>query len=362
MTGGDIHIIGGGASGLAAAVTATRLHCRVFIHEANDRVGKKLLATGNGKCNLTNIDIEKKYYHSNSIETVEQILNGSPALVANFFKSIGLHTMVEQGRVYPYSKRAGSVLDTLRSALGGNVELRLGKQADPFEFTGGVLILSTGGLNDASGNIARFLEAHGHTVHPPFPALTALKVKHAALPSLKGIRVKPCKLTLNGVSDTGEVQFTEYGLSGIPAMQLSGFVKGPTEVHIDLLPDMSDEEARRFLNERALLNLSEPYTGLFHKNLGAVLSKERADLKDFVLPVTGVMGYNHAQVTGGGLALDEIDPATMESKLCKRLFVTGELLDVYGDCGGYNLHWAWTTGILAGRAAARTLRRSETII
>jgi predicted Rossmann fold flavoprotein len=358
MAGGDIHIIGGGASGLAAAVTASRLHSRVFIHEANDRVGKKLLATGNGKCNLTNTDIDIKYYHSNSPETAEQILNSSPALVADFFKSVGLHTMVEQGRVYPYSKRAGSVLDTLRSALGRDVELRLGKQADPFDFTGGVLILATGGLNGASDNIARFLKSLGHTVYPPFPALTPLKVKHAALPSLKGIRVKPCKLTLNGVSDTGEVQFTEYGLSGIPAMQLSGYVQGPTEVHVDLLPEMTDDEANSFLNERASLNLSEPYMGLFHKNLGAVLSKERANLKDFVMPVTGVMGYGHAQVTGGGLDVDEIDPATMESRLRKRLFVTGELLDVYGDCGGYNLHWAWTTGILAGRAAVKRLLTS----
>jgi predicted flavoprotein YhiN len=245
------------------------------------------------------------------------------------------------------------------------VETVTGKQVTYDELTdllkSNPVILATGGLaapaTGSTGDGLSFMAKLGHTVMPPYPALTSLKINHPGLPSLKGIRLKPCKLTMNGVSHTGEVLFTEYGLSGIPAMQLSGCFTGPTDIHLDLLPDMSREEAMQMLNAHAVLPYmrDEPYAGLFHKNLSAVLLKSKADLKDFTMQVTGVMGYNHAQVTGGGVTLNEFDPASMKSLRVQNLFAAGEVLDVYGDCGGYNLHWAWTTGIKAGQGAVKAL-------
>jgi hypothetical protein len=235
----------------------------------------------------------------------------------------------------------------------------------------------------------------GHKTVKTFPALTALTVKHPALPSLKGIRLKPCAVTLYDgqtlAQDTGEILFTEYGLSGIPVFQISGYMAGrnAATVELNILPEISD--ALSFFRERQKILSERPaedfFTGLFHKQIGMALLRESgafspsitfskesgafspdmrcADIPDTTLAclakratawpftVTGTKGWQGAQVTGGGLCLTGFHAADLSSRFVPGLYAAGEVLDVYGDCGGYNLHWAWATGFLAGQGAAR---------
>ena len=407
-----ILVIGGGAAGLVAAITAARENpaARVTVLERMDRVGKKILATGNGRCNLTNMGASFAHFYSSDKGALKRALEGmTPASVVDFFASLGLLCQEEdEGRVYPYCKQASMVLDVLLQALerlnitvqcscavtgiGRNKGKIAVKTADGQTLNADAVILTCGGKaapklgSDGSGY--GLAKAVGHSCTALYPALVAFQCDMNGLGGLKGIRAEAGLTLLAGNhllgKEVGEVQFTEYGLSGIPAMQLSGRLsrlrKGEKcTALVDLFPTWEHEALFRNLktrqkNQETLENL---LLGTIHKRLAYAVLKSAglqplsrpaasltpaelhrlADtLKAWPFPVTGTQGWDNAQVTGGGIPLAEIDSITMESKTQPGLYLAGEVLDVAGDCGGFNLHWAWCSGIRAGKAAAKAVK------
>lgn len=403
-------IIGGGASGLMAACTAAQRLGKgsVVVLEGNAKPGRKLLATGNGRCNLTNLSIGAGCYHGAPIP---------PALLAAFtgerivdeFRRLGLLTRADsQGRVYPSSLQAAAVVQVLCGACRrAGAELVCSFQAESLRpVRGGWLItaqdgqevfaqrcvLACGGkaspkLSTGSGyGLAKEL---GHTVTPLFPSLTGLQVPETLVKPLKGMRCK-AKVSLYrdgrlAGQESGEVIFGSRGISGVCVMNLSarlreGAAKGYA-LSLDLLESLPLAGLLEYWAELSLtqpelpagellagaINLrvgqeivkrlglppAAPLARLTPKNLRAAAKA----VKEFQLPVKGPLGWDDAQATAGGIPLAQVDPGTMESLICPGLYITGELLDVDGDCGGYNLHWAWTTGLIAGRALAEAGKR-----
>lgn len=405
-----IIVIGGGAAGLTAALTAaqTQTDASVTILERMDRVGKKILATGNGRCNLTNEDVSPAHYYSRDKALLRKAMYDMPVeQVLEFFRSFGLFCQTEEeGRVYPYCKQASMVLDVLLPALEREkIDVQCGyaveeiarnkggfrvKTADGRAFSADKVILTCGGKaapklgSDGSG--FRLAQQLGHSCTPLYPALTAMKCDMNSLGGLKGIRAHG-KLSLHANNaclgeNTGEIQFTEYGLSGIPAMQVSGQLsrlrKGEKcTALVDLFPEWSEEALLQELKARQKAlpeeTLESFLLGTIHKRLAFAvlkssglqpLSRKAATLtgkelhmlantlKNWRFTVTGTQGWDAAQVTGGGIPLQELDMETMQSLKVPGLYFAGEILDVVGDCGGFNLHWAWCSGMRAGRAAA----------
>ncbi len=403
----SIAIIGGGASGLMASQTAARAGAQVTLIEQCDRVGRKILATGNGRCNLTNLHPSASRYHGGTTLAAE-VLRAVPAqTVLDAFADLGLVvTADEQGRVYPLCGQATAVLDVLRMACDrAGVTLRTSTtvrsiqrapqgfsldigEAQPLIADG--VIIATGGRaapklgSDGSGYA--LLTNLGHTLTRCAPGLVQLRCASPLLPSLKGLRAPGAlDITIDGQSDrraVGEILFADYGLSGIAAMEVSRNVaaaihnKRVVTAHLCLLPDLSADEARRMIDQRCALFAEQPvnllFTGLFPRRIGEALIKfcditldtwgkklspaQRnalaAAVRDWPFSITGTQGYDQAQVTVGGIDTADFDPATLESTLVPGLYATGEVLDVDGDCGGFNLHFAWATGLLAARAAA----------
>ena len=397
-------VIGGGASGMMAALTAAEdPHHTVTLLERQSRVGRKLLATGNGRCNLTNLHASPAHYHGGDPEFVTAALERfSVGDTLEFFRSIGLITVAEaSGRVYPFSDQANSVVDVLRFALEQRgVELRcgcevlsIGKKARGYtvktaeeRFYCDKLIVACGGA--AGGKLGgtdlgyKLLKSMGHTVTALHPSLVQLKTDTAATRSLKGVRAD-AGLTLkrNGAAaavNAGEVQFTDFGISGPAVFELSreAAFGGDQVLLLDLLRPFTEEALTEYLagKREAMpqILLEDFLTGILHNRLGRVVLKQagldlgrRAGtltgkelgsiahwIKYFPLTVTGVMGLEQAQVTAGGVLTSEFRPDTLESRLCPGLFATGEVLDIDGDCGGYNLQWAWSSGRLAGKLGA----------
>lgn len=394
-------IVGGGASGLMAALTASeRPDARVVLLERQARVGRKLLATGNGRCNLSNRNLTPKNYHGENAGFCEYALSRfGPEQTLAWFRALGLLTAAEEsGRVYPVSDSANSVVDVLRLALAQreNVELRAGcevqalrKKRGKFEvvlpeetLTGEAVIVCAGGC--AGGKLGgtelgyRLLEGMGHHRTRLCPALVQLRTDTTYVRALKGVRCD-ARVTYRapGTAEErrGEVQFTEYGVSGPAIFELSRAVS----VHpvlgtllLDLLPEVSEEEVLALLEARCAgtpgWKAEELLTGFVHNRLGKTLlrscgisfetdcSSLSADtlravcraVKHFAIEVKGTMGMDGAQVTAGGILTSEFRADTMESRLCRGLYAAGEVLDIDGDCGGYNLQWAWSSGRLAG--------------
>ena len=407
---GKIIIIGGGASGLAAALAAAK-ECGgrcVTVLERLDRVGKKLLATGNGRCNLTNRNAAPEHYHSADTARLADILERTPPdAVLDFFGEMGLLCDTQaDGRVYPYCYQASMVLDVLRAALeraGVDVacscevaEVEKGpggfsvRTRDGRAFSAARVVLAAGGqagpqfgTDGSAFALARML---GHSVAEPYPCLVPLRC--AGFPvGLKGVRAN-CALSLYldgrcAGTERGEVQFAEYGLSGIPAMQLScllgpGVKKAGTSV--DFFPEMAFPVLRGMLEQRCasgvFASLETLLLGLVAKKLGHAILKScglqplsrapgslsrrevnalASALKNWRFAVEGTLPWTQAQVTGGGVPLAEVKTEGCASLRCPGLYLSGEVLDAAGDCGGFNLQWAWATGIAAGRAAARGL-------
>lgn len=407
-----ILVIGGGAAGMAAAITAARENtaARITIVERMDRVGKKILATGNGRCNLTNMGASFAHFYSTDKAALKTALEGmTPQCVLDFFEDLGLLCQEEdEGRVYPYCKQASMVLDVLLQALKRlNIAVQCGcavtgisrnkskytvKTADGQALTADAVILTCGGKaasklgSDGSGYA--LAKAQGHSCTALYPALVAFQCDMNGLGGLKGIRAQAGLTLLAGDyvlgKEVGEVQFTEYGLSGIPAMQLSGRLsrlrkgEGCTAL-VDLFPDWEKEALFQELKQRQQQQstLETLLLGTVHKRLAYAVLKSAglqplsratasltkgelhrlADtLKAWRFPVTGTQGWENAQVTGGGVPLGEVDAVTMQSRMQPGLYLAGELLDVAGDCGGFNLHWAWCSGIRAGKAAAKAVK------
>lgn len=384
VSGNSIAVIGGGPSGMAAAIAAARQGTKtVRLIEKNNILGRKLLATGNGRCNLTNRNC------SGAEETLR------------FFAEIGLLTRSEEeGRVYPYSEQAVSVQEALAEALLRlGVEILCGREVQKLErqdqgfrittdqeqFFSETVILATGGKAGpqygSTGDGYRFAKAFGHSVVRLMPSLVQMVSPQPFFKELKGVRAKgSAELVRDGESvdrETGEIQFTEDGLSGICIFNLSKkYVQGDT-IKIDLFPDYSAAELEKLLERRIELlkdrDLPGFFSGILHKKLIPVVIRElaldeiqktsglmrekaagiAAFLKGWTILVTGTKGWKEAQVTAGGIDLAQIDENTMESRLVPNLYFAGEVLDVDGKCGGYNLQWAWSSGLAAGTAAGR---------
>ena len=380
----DICIIGGGAAGLAAAITAGRetTDKSILIIEKKETVGKKLAATGNGKCNLTNT----------SCENMDSVLE--------FFDSIGIFTRAdEEGRVYPYCSQAKDVVYALnKAAEAAGADIRTGitvekivNTADGFniktnkgDFESVKLLIATGGKSapqfGTSGDGYIFAKQLGHTVTRLAPVLTGIEVMED-LKSVKGVRVKALvKLLKDGQTaekEYGEVQFNEDGISGICVMNLSRFIKideGESfiegirrySVELDLVPEVETEELEIMLQRRidaGIGNTEDLLISIIPDKLRKYiadkqelgLSELTERLKSMKLSVSGTKGWKVAQCTSGGVTLDEIDAVTMESKLIDGLYFAGEVTDYDGPCGGYNLQYAWETGIKAGKAMANDL-------
>lgn len=409
----NIVIVGGGASGISAALSAARRapkDTRITLLEGLDRVGKKILATGNGRCNLTNEEITPEHYHSGRPELLAPLLaEMPPQRTLEFFRSLGLYCSAEEmGRVYPNARQASAVLDTLTLALeGAGIQTVCSAKIKHIARKGGAflltaqdgrtvradaLILAAGGRaapaqgTDGSGlTLARQM---GLECTPVYPCLVALKCGGGAAKGLKGIRSRgQVRLLRRGKTagvESGEIQFTDYGLSGIPVFQLSCLL-GPdpagAELAVDLLPEWDQAELARWISAQARRYPSAPLErflpGLVHKRLlfavmksvgisplsrpaSSLSPRETAALagalKDWRFPVEGPLSWEQAQVTGGGVSLAELD-GRFGARRCPGLFLCGELLDVAGDCGGYNLHWAWCSGLTAGAAAANWVQR-----
>ncbi len=394
-------VIGGGASGILAALTAAEdPNRRVLLLERQQRIGRKLLATGNGRCNLTNTGASGAHYHGeNPAFALPALERFGPGDALDFFHSLGLLTQEEYGgRVYPLSNSANSVLDVLRFALDkAGVEqrcsspvraVRRDKQGFAVEtenetLRADKLILACGGAAGAKlGGVTdgyQLAKSLGHKRTGLYPALVQLLTEPEYPRALKGVRVI-CSLRLKRKAfllarASGELQFTETGVSGPAVFDLSRAAATGGDglsLHIALLPQ-SPEELLALLGRRResypALPASEILTGMLHNRLGRMLVKYAGlpadrplgelgeeDLRalvracgDFCLPVTGTEGFDNAQVTAGGLRSSDFDPRTLESRLVPGLFACGELLDIDGDCGGFNLQWAWSSGRLAGR-------------
>lgn len=395
-----IGIIGGGASGMAAALAASENeHVQIVLLERQARVGRKLSATGNGRCNLSNLHAQEYGYHGNDAGFVKPALESfGVENTLEWFRRLGLFTVAEEsGRVYPYSDQANSVVDILRFALEKpNIEVKTGFEVSRIRKTDGGfsvespektlfcdrLIIACGGLagTKLGGSMSgyKLLGKLGHHCTRLRPALVQVKTGWGGVASLKGIRAN-CRVEILRDGDvfagsTGELQFTEYGLSGPVMFEVSRDVcqgGGNWSARLDFLPDISREDLFEVLVCRRGTNLTaeELLTGILHNRLGRVLTKtagirgrELSDLelwavceavKGLEVPLTEPLGMDSAQVTAGGIVTTEFDSASMESKLVPGLYACGEVLDIDGDCGGYNLQWAWSSGRLAGQSAGK---------
>jgi predicted Rossmann fold flavoprotein len=400
----DIAVIGAGASGLVAAISAAREGATVCLIDRNERVGRKILATGNGRCNLANNDMNRKHFHSSAPGFVESVLeNVALGGVLSFFASLGLEVASEDSRLYPRSMQAASVLDVLRHevdrlriAILTNVRVlsvsrsgglfRLGLQGQETMVVGQV-ILATGGKAapklGTSGDGYALAAALGHDIVEPIPALVGLRLLSPHLKGLAGLRIQASVgIPELGTQQSGEVLFADYGVSGIPVFDLSAAAAAalrnnrPMHLIISIMPDTPEELHERLEQRFALLRHKtalDVLIGLLPKQLGPALLKDAgfSSLNKSASQVTkqelsslaGLLhawsfaildhnGWVQAQTTAGGVDLKQVFPADMQSKICPGLYFSGEILDVHGDCGGYNLMWAWSSGILAGRSAA----------
>ena len=400
----DVIVIGGGASGMTAAVCAARRGKQVLLLEKNNKLGKKIAASGNGKCNLTNETISAAFYHDAYPEELGLILNQCDReTVLSFMKSIGILCKEKRGYYYPASEQAAVVIQMLQAELEHlKVELVTEDRfldivkenesvfcvvTEKSRYYANRVILACGGMAapklgaEATGYLA--LSKLGHTVKETVPALVQMLAKERYIKKISGVRLEAsiCLNTGKGkYYEEGEIIFTDTGISGIPVFQLSRYVTEACKfgeqpmLYVNAVPGFDTERMKQDVISLRQYNPELPLEYLFrsycnHKLVYALLCEAgmQAELackqvknneleklvhlfRNIPFRITGTNGFEQAQVTRGGVPLYEINPDTMESKLLSGLHITGELLDVDGMCGGYNLHFAWATGMLAGNA------------
>lgn len=400
-----IAVVGGGASGMMAAITAAARGARVILLEHKERIGKKILSTGNGRCNFTNTHQEPLCYHSeNPLFPWGIITQFDSQAAISFFLQLGVYSKNRGGYIYPNSDQASAVLDALRMELGRlDVDMRTGtdvreilpgRKGFTLRTTGGDVradrvILCAGSKaapatgSDGSGyDLAKQL---GHGMIPVLPALVQLRCEEKFFKSIAGVRANgSVSIWSDGeciAKDTGEIQLTDYGVSGIPVFQVSRYAsqllyeKKEVTAVLDFMPDFTTEQTEAFLKARAKTRPEKPaemfLIGLFHKKLSDLwvrqsgvprdkaageLSEEEIKtfvrlIKNFRARVTSSNSYEQAQVCCGGIDTAEVDENTLESRYVPGLYFAGEILDVDGMCGGYNLQWAWASGYVAGKNA-----------
>lgn len=377
----DIVFIGGGAAGLFSAVLAKKRGLNVAVIEKNARVGKKLLSTGNGRCNLDNLDADISVYNNSFPSTA---LKRFPVeRVIAVFNELGLMTRLEGQLVYPYSMLASSVLDCLRNNLNGvtvltdTVVAEIIKANNKFDLitnNGSIqaarVVLCSGSVAGGGTNSTDLYVKHGHSVVAPCPSLTQIPCDSALIKGLTGVRHR-VKATLTcgnaSMTDIGEMLFKQSALSGIVSFNLSSLLaRNKAEcgiITIDFYPEYDMTELSRLI-------LSGAFTYSAHKNIIALI-RERAQsnspddiahsAKNYKINVTRGRDYANAQAVSGGLCTDEFNPLTMESLKNKGLYATGEVLDVDGKCGGHNLHWAWISSLSIIDAIAGNINQQTTI-
>lgn len=402
-------VVGGGAAGIIAAISAGRQGADVIILERNPRIGKKILATGNGRCNFTNINTDPSCYHgSNPKFAYSALAKFGADETIGFFNKLGIVAKVEdQGKVFPLSDQASSILDVLRYELKkvgvreicGAYVKEIKKEADEFLvvvedgsiFRADRVVVATGGKampsTGSDGNGFELAKKLGHTITPVFPALVQLKLEGEFFKQIQGVKLVGTAQILEGhreaATDRGDILFADYGVSGPPILQISRkageLLQEDKEVvlKVNILDTFSKEELRDLLVER-FTNSPEKtiefgLVGLVNKRLIPVLLKEvgikerrsavgslsteeveriARVLTDWRFKVRDTRSWPSAQVTAGGVETREIDPSAMESKVVKGLYFVGEVMDIDGRCGGFNLQWAWSSGFIAGENSA----------
>lgn len=423
-----ILVAGGGASGMMAAIQAAAQGACVTILEQNDQLGKKLLSTGNGKCNFTNINQTPEAYRGEDPEFAWKVIQKFPAAdTIRCFMEMGLYSKNRDGYLYPHSEQASSVRDILvmelkrlhvrmetsvcvekiiRKGNGFLVEARksilrpekksrkrtvlVKVREEAVSYEADCILITAGGLagrvQKADGSPMRIAQSFGHRVIPCVPALVQLKCREEFYLSLAGVRAAAkIALLCDGkmeAEDTGEIQFTDYGISGIPVFQISRFAaralsqKKKVEAEIDFMPDFTENQLQSFIRNRIQMrpqkNMKEFLTGIFHEKLSSVfllrmeipetmrvseMNRQQTKrlletIKYFRTEITGTNGFDQAQVSAGGIFTGDINPETMESRKVPGMYFAGEIVDVDGMCGGYNLQWAWSSGSVAGISAA----------
>jgi predicted Rossmann fold flavoprotein len=401
-----IIIIGAGASGMMAAIIAARNHAQVTILEHTENVGKKILATGNGRCNLTNINQSPECYRSENTGFVTNVRKQFDVKqTLKLFGEIGIYTKNKNGYIYPNSEQASAILEAFKMELM-HLKVKIIKpvtiksierknknfciHTDLEDYYCDKIIVATGSKaspktgSDGSGYVLS--KSLGHTIIKPLPALVQLKCEGKYFKSIAGIRCDArLDLLIDGVQrayDKGELQLTDYGISGIPTFQISRFAVRALDlgqevrVKIDFMPDFELESFRKFLVQRmknvSHKNLEESFIGLLNKKLVPVLIKKANlspgiscknmnekqiedlvwQIKAFEVTVVGSHSFEQAQVCSGGVDTKELNPETMESYKVPGVYFAGEVVDVDGICGGYNLQWAWSSGFVAGMSAS----------
>ncbi len=401
-----VAVIGGGAAGMMAAITAAREGVKVTILEHKDRIGKKILSTGNGRCNFTNTFQTPACYRSDNRDFAWNIIQKfNVEKTISFFKELGIYPKDRNGYLYPYSDQAAAILEVLQIEIAKldicvmteinvldiqPVKRGIRVTTDKKTITVDSVILACGSKaapvtgSDGSGyQLAKLL---GHRIVPVLPALVQLRCAEKFYKSISGVRVQgTVEIYADDISlasDTGEIQLTNYGISGIPVFQVSRYAakaiyqKQSVTAVLNFMPDMNKDEFLSFLQERITLcphkTLDEFFTGIFPKKLcelwirlsrlpkemrvsdlsGEQLEKLVLLIQHLRTHITETNAFEQAQICCGGVDTTEINPDTLESNYVPEIYFAGELLDVDGICGGYNLQWAWSSGFVAGKEAA----------
>ncbi|WP_294375737.1 NAD(P)/FAD-dependent oxidoreductase [uncultured Clostridium sp.] len=409
----DLIIIGGGASGLIAAITAKDFGMDVAIVEGTDRIGKKILTTGNGRCNISNSNIDYPYnnYHSENNNFFINTLNNLTVKdTKNLFLSLGLPLIeLENGKMYPKSLQASSVVDIFRMAIEDRQiplytdckinsitkkkNFNLFTNNNEYDgFSCKKLILSCGGKSavktGSDGSGYKLAKSLGHKITDTLPGIVQLKLDYPFLKAISGVKFDGCISILIDDklvrSEKGEILFTDYGISGPPILQISYYAakalnrKSKVTIVVDMFPDESIEDVENFFSSHLSMfnhrEICSALIGTVHKKLIPTLLKD-SGIKDIHSPCSNIdwkdintliskfkqwkfncidtNGFNNAQVTVGGIDTREVNNLTLESNLIDNLYFCGEILDVHGDCGGFNLQWAWSSGYVAGKSASQ---------
>lgn len=414
MNNKTLAIVGGGAVGLSSAIHAKNIcpNINIVVIERMDRVGKKILATGNGRCNFTNIYAnENNFYGENPLFCKYFLEKFTVNDTIDFFEKLGvLHTVLDNGKVYPYSEQASSILDCMRNKIeheGIDIKCNfdvssIRKKNNGFKISSSdgevifaqAIIFATGGKSSqklgSNGSGLKILGNMGHTCTKLTPALVQLRTPTENIKSLKGIKVTGrLKMYSNDIlvgEELGEILFTEYGISGPPVFQLSTLFSRYNNLvaHIDFMDSFSEQEVFNILKSRvshlSYTNMENYFNGLLNKRIGNTICKlsgiEKLSfmvkdldskklkimtsfIKNFPLPILDTNGFNNSQVTAGGIKTSEFNNKTLESKLVKNLYCAGEVLDIVGDCGGYNLQWAWSSSYVATKCCVEKLSNSN---